>query len=117
MPSRTARCFASTLARFSQSHVRRCLRQESLAATPRCNVSGNLPFDMRPFVGRLLNTVRHEEVMRALKRSALGFAVSVAVVFGTANEGRAADMIRVGVLKITVTAPLWLADENGWFAA
>ena len=55
--------------------------------------------------------------MRALRRLALSLAFSVSVLFGVATQSGAADRIKIGILKITVTAPLWLADEKGWFAA
>jgi NitT/TauT family transport system substrate-binding protein len=54
--------------------------------------------------------------MQAPKRWALSLALSVAVVLGLAGQIRAAETIKIGILKVTVTAPLWLADEKGWFA-
>jgi NitT/TauT family transport system substrate-binding protein len=55
--------------------------------------------------------------MQALARSALSLALSVAIVWWLAPQSRAAETIRIGILKVTVMAPLWLADEKGWFAA
>jgi len=56
------------------------------------------------------------EVMRALKRTALSLVLGVSILLGVAGQNGAAERIKIGVLKITVTAPLWLADEKGWFA-
>jgi NitT/TauT family transport system substrate-binding protein len=55
--------------------------------------------------------------MGALKRSALSLVLGVSALLGVAGQSSAADRVKIGFLKITVTAPLWLADEKGWFAS
>jgi len=55
--------------------------------------------------------------MQALKKSVLSLALGIAMVFGLASKGSAAEAIKIAGLKITVNGPIFLAIGRGYFAA